>query len=78
MIRKVEMYRLADGSLYEDPKKAAEALADQCRQAISDRLKPLVGAMTVSELYKVVMTLIPDDKAALSLSLQLDTILGEL
>lgn len=78
MIRKVEVYQLADGRQFPTREKAAEALADQCREALSERLKPLLGPMTNSDLYKIVMTLIPDDKAALSLSLALDTILGEL
>ena len=73
MIRIVERYQTADGKLFETEKDALEHIADQCRAILDESTRPLVneGRMTLSEQYRLIMTMIPDAQAAKQLTQRL-------
>ena len=60
MIRAVTVYQIASGKRFDTRQKAAEAIADECRELLDARLKPLLGGFTATQLYQVVMELAPD------------------
>lgn len=60
MIRAVTVYQIASGKRFDTRQKAAEAIADECRELLYARLKPLLGGFTAAQLYQVVMELAPD------------------
>lgn len=47
------------------------------RETLDKRLKPLLGVLGASELYKVVMARVPDHEAAVSLYKELKAIIGK-
>lgn len=77
MIRSVTVYEISDGRRFASTKLAYEAEADSVRETLDKRLKPLLGVLGASELYKVVMALVPDHEAAVSLYKALKDIIGE-
>lgn len=77
MIRPVTVYQIASGKRFETRQKAAEAIADECRELIDARLKPLLGQLGASDLFKVVMALAPDAQGIKALLDQLNAVMGE-
>jgi hypothetical protein len=62
--RKIEVFETADGARFDDKAKAIEHVAEQCREVIDASLAQLNGRLGRSEIYRIVMCLIPDATAA--------------
>lgn len=77
MIRAVTVYQIASGKRFDTRQKAAEAIADECRELLDARLKPLLGSFTASQLYQVVMELAPDTQGIKRLLDLLNAVMGE-
>lgn len=77
MIRAVTVYQIASGKRFDTRQKAAEAVADECRELLDARLKPLLGSFTASQLYQVVMELAPDAQGIKRLLGLLNAVMGE-
>lgn len=73
MITPIRVYATADGQRFDDERKALEHVADVCREALAKRLKPLQdgGHMAASDVFRVVMALVPDATTAQQLAEEL-------
>lgn len=70
MLEKVQMFRTADGSMFECERKALNHVASQCQETLAAMLEPLVtsGKFTHNDVYRVVCTLAGDAETAKRLS----------
>ena len=62
MYRQKTVYETADKRTHEIEKKAFEHSLDLIRETISRELTPLIGGMTHTDIFKIVMALVPEDK----------------
>lgn len=77
MIRAVTVFETPSGKRFAERKAAEEAVADECRKLFEAKLKHLLGPMSRSDLYKVIIALAPDPAGAKALVDQLNAIIGE-
>jgi len=62
MYRQKTVYETADRKTHEIEKKAFEHSLDLIRETISKELTPLIGGMTHTDIFKIVMALVPEGR----------------
>lgn len=66
--RVIKVFETADGARFDKEPKALEHVADECREVLSLKLKPLLGPLTHNDIFRAVMCLIPDAAGAKELA----------
>ncbi len=78
-IEPVEMYKTADGKIHESEKKAQEHIESQVQEYIEKLIQQAdtKHILSQSNIYGIVLKIVPDFKTALAIKNKLNSIFGD-